>query len=35
MYTSSFLKERALAWFKPYLIDFVNVEEYKECKLET
>jgi hypothetical protein len=35
MYASSFLKERALAWFEPYLTDFVNTEEFEECKLET
>jgi hypothetical protein len=32
MYVALFFKERALAWFKLYLIDFVNAEEFEKCK---
>jgi hypothetical protein len=32
MYTALFFKERVLAWFEPYLTDFVNAEEFKKCK---
>ena len=35
MHIASFLKERALAQFKPYLTDFVNTKEFKKCKQET
>ena len=35
MYAALFLKGRALAWFEPYLTDFVNVEEFKKYKQET
>jgi hypothetical protein len=27
-----FFKERVLAWFKLYFIDFINIEEFKKCK---
>jgi len=32
MYVALFLKGRVLAWFEPYLTDFVNVEEFEKCK---
>jgi len=35
MHAASFLKGRALAWFEPYLTDFVNAEEFEKCKQET
>ena len=35
IYAFSFLKGRALAWFKPYLTDFVNAEDFERYKQET
>jgi len=35
MYAALFLKEKALAWFKPYLTDFINIKEFEKCKQET
>lgn len=35
MHAASFLKGRALAWFEPYLTDYVNAEAFENCKQET
>ena len=35
MHAASFLKGRALAWFEPYLTDYVNAEAFESCKQET
>ncbi|KAJ0100660.1 Retrotransposon-derived protein PEG10 [Diaporthe amygdali] len=35
MHAASFLKGRALAWFEPYLTDFLEKDEFEQCKQET
>ena len=35
MYAALFFKGRALAQFKPYLIDFVNTKKFEKYKQET
>jgi len=35
MYAVLFFKGRVLAWFKFYLTDYVNVEEFEKYKQET
>jgi hypothetical protein len=30
-----FFKEKALIWFKPYLIDYINAKIFKNYKKET
>ena len=35
MHAASFLKGRALAWFEPYLTDFVTADAFEKCKEET
>jgi hypothetical protein len=34
IYAILFLKERVLAWFKPYLIDYINIKKFKYYKKE-
>ena len=35
MHAASFLKGRALAWFEPYLTDYLENEVFENCKQET